>query len=63
MQFPWVSQHGSGGSVKNEDFPGGPVAKNPPCNAGDTGSIPGRELESHMCEKPAHPRERSQCCS
>ena len=24
-----------------EDFPGGPVVKNPPANAGDTGSIPG----------------------
>ena len=24
------------------DFPGGPVDKNPPSNAGDTGSIPGR---------------------
>ena len=23
------------------DFPGGPVATNPPANAGDTGSIPG----------------------
>ena len=23
------------------DFPGGPVVKNPPSNAGDTGSIPG----------------------
>ena len=23
------------------DFPGGPVAKNPPSSAGDTGSIPG----------------------
>ena len=22
-------------------FPGGPVVKNPPCNAGDTSSIPG----------------------
>ena len=22
------------------DFPGGPVVKNPPANAGDTGSIP-----------------------
>ena len=22
------------------DFPGGPEVKNPPCNAGDTGSIP-----------------------
>ena len=30
-------------------FPGGPVVKNPPCNAGDTGSIPvpGR---SHMLQ-------------
>ena len=24
------------------DFPGGPVVKNPPANAGDTGSIPGQ---------------------
>lgn len=23
------------------DFPGGPVAKSPPCNAGDASSIPG----------------------
>ena len=23
------------------DFPGGPVVKNPPCNAGDVGSITG----------------------
>ena len=28
------------------DFPGGPVAKNLPSNAGDPGSIPG--LRSHM---------------
>ena len=27
---------------KIRDFPGGPVVKNPPCNAGDTGSIPGQ---------------------
>ena len=26
----------------NRDFPGGSVVKNPPSNAGDTGSIPGR---------------------
>ena len=25
----------------DRDFPGGPVVKNPPCNAGDVGSIPG----------------------
>ena len=32
-----------GGLVKTDhkDFPGGPVVKNPPCNAGDAGSIPG----------------------
>ena len=28
-------------------FPGGPVVKNPPCNARDTGSIPGLG-RSHM---------------
>ena len=27
---------------ENWDFPGGPVVKNPPCNAGDVGSITGR---------------------
>ena len=26
---------------KKEDFPGGPVDKNPPANSGDMGSIPG----------------------
>jgi len=26
-----------------EDFPGGPVVKNPPANAGDVGLIPGPE--------------------
>ena len=25
-----------------QDFPGGPVVKNPPSNAGDAGSIPGQ---------------------
>ena len=24
------------------DFPGGPVVKNPPCNEGDMGSVPGQ---------------------
>ena len=28
--------------TKTGDFPGGPVVKNPPSNAGDTGSIPGQ---------------------
>ena len=26
---------------ESKDFPGGTVVKNPPANAGDTGSIPG----------------------
>ena len=30
-------------SRKQENFPGSPVAKNPPSCAGDTGSIPGLE--------------------
>ena len=30
------------------DFPGDPVFKNPPSKTGDTGSIPGQELRSHM---------------
>ena len=30
-----------GRKEKEEDFPDGPMVKNPPVNAGDTGSIPG----------------------
>ena len=33
--------------MKWEDFPGGAVVKNPPANAGDTGSSPGPG-RSHM---------------
>ena len=34
------------------DFPGGPVVKNPPCNAGDMGSIPGlRSKTPHSVER------------
>ena len=32
---------------ESQDFPGGAVVKNPPANAGDTGSIPGPG-RSHM---------------
>ena len=28
-----------------QDFPGGPLVKNPPSNAGDVGSIPGQETK------------------
>ena len=31
-----------------QDFPSGPVVKNPPCNAGEVGSVLVRELGSHM---------------
>ena len=34
-------------NLLNQHFSGGPVVKNPPCNAGDTGSIPGPG-RSHM---------------
>ena len=27
--------------LHERDFPSGPVVENPPCNAGDSGSIPG----------------------
>ena len=33
--------------LKQRDFPGGPVVKNPPVNTGDKGSIPGLG-RSHM---------------
>ena len=33
--------------IPYRDFPGGPVVKNPPSNAGDMGSIPGLG-RSHM---------------
>ena len=34
-------------NASTRDFPGGPVVKNPPANAGDAGSIPGPG-RSHM---------------
>ena len=37
-----------------EDFPGGPVVKNSPCNAEDVGSIPGWEIKiPHAMEQPS----------
>ena len=35
---------------KGWDFPGGSVIKNPPSDAGDTGSTPGGELRSPMLQ-------------
>ena len=48
---------------ETEDFPGGPVVKNLPSNAGDLGSIPGqgtkipnavRQLSPHSTTREAH---------
>ena len=40
-------QRGQQPEERMQDFPGGAVVKNPPANAGDTGSIPGLG-RSHM---------------
>ena len=40
-------------------FPGGAVVKNPPANAGDTGSSPGlgrSHMPSHRNEDPTQPK-------
>ena len=34
--------------IRNRDFTGVPVVKNPPCNEGDIGSIPCRGTRSHI---------------
>ena len=37
------------------DFPGGPVVKNPPCNAGNSGSIPVQGTQiPHAVEQLSH---------
>ena len=49
------------GHVKNPeywDFPGGPVVKNPPCNAGNMGSIPDKGIKI-----PQAPEQRSPTAS
>ena len=38
------------------DFPGGPVVKNPPCNAGDMGSIPSQGTEIPHTTEQLSPR-------
>ena len=35
-------------NLSSWDFPGGPVVKNPPSNAGNSGPIPGQGLIPHM---------------
>ena len=48
--LPGVTRGGSG------DFPGGPVVKNPPSNAGDVGSIPGWENKTPHAVGQLSPR-------
>ena len=43
---PFQDYTSSTNSNKARDFPGVPGVKNLPCNAGDTGSIPGWETKS-----------------
>ena len=40
--------------VEWRNVPGGPVVKNPPANAGDTGSIPGPGKIPHSVGSQAH---------
>ena len=45
-----------------EGLPGGPVVKNPPCNAGDVGSIPGQGTKIlHAMEQLIPPQLQSPC--
>ena len=49
---------------KVRGFPGGPVVKNLPCNAGDTGSIPGWGTKiPHSEEATAHRLQLESLCA
>ena len=79
MHFKWHNTHYISGRClvflllvhrvelinKNRDFPGVAVVKNPPLNAGDTGSIPGQGTRSHMHAAtkslPATTKEPTDC--
>ena len=47
IESPEINPCSHGQLIYNRDFPGGAVVKNPPANAGDTGSSPGMG-GSHM---------------
>ena len=40
-RLPGIYRNEENNSKDQQDFPGGTVVKNPPANAGDTGSSPG----------------------
>ena len=49
VAFLYTNNEPTGKEIKKSfrDFPGGPMVKNPPSTAGDSGSIP-RERRSHV---------------
>ena len=46
-----------------KDFPGGPVVKNPPCNAGDAGSIPGQGTKIPYAAEQLSPQAATRVCA
>ena len=55
----WMSQPIMSPLIRNKrgwDFPGGPVVKNPSCNAGDAGSTPGLGTKIPHATKQLSPR-------
>ena len=50
-------------NMGNRDFPGGTVVKNPPANAGDTGSIPGPGRSYMPRSNKARARQLLSLCS
>ena len=42
--------------MRDQDFPGGPVVKNPPSNAGEASSIPGRGTKIPHVARQLSPR-------
>ena len=47
------------------EFPGGPVVKNLPCNAGDMGSVPGRgtQIPHAMGQLSLHTSRQNPCAT
>ena len=53
--FEFLIVHGYQ-ELEERDFPGGPVVKNPPANAGDVGSIPGQGTKTPHAVGQLSPR-------
>ena len=52
-------------NLRAQDFPGGPVVKHLPSNAGDAGSIPGQRTKIPHAEEQLSPRHNKEpmCCN